>query len=122
MIRLTLPFPPGVNNLFATRGNRRIVSQKYEAWRREAHYLARAQVRAGTCIKGPFNIVLTFGRKDRRRRDLDGLAKAPLDLLVTLGIIEDDSLADEIILRWASPRSDPVYDKAAMVEVEISGP
>ena len=42
-----------------------------------------------------------FERPDKRRRDLDGLAKAPLDLLVTLGIIENDYLAQRITLAWS---------------------
>lgn len=105
MIRLELPFPPGVNNLFKNTGRGRARTARYEAWAYEAGLKLRRQ-RPGS-IPGHFRVEMTFDRPDQRRRDLDGLAKAPLDLLVTLGVIADDSLAQEIILRWGEPTSPP---------------
>lgn len=97
---ITLPWPPGVNNLFATFKNRRIRTRRYEAWLSAAGaaLLEQRPRRVG----GHFKVTIVCERPDKRGRDLDGLAKAPLDLLVKHGVIEDDSLANEIILRWSS--------------------
>lgn len=106
MITVTLPFPPGVNNLFATYGNRRIRTRRYEAWIAEAG--ARLIKQNRPRIAGPFHFTLTADRPDNRKRDLDGLAKAPLDLLVKHEVIEDDSLSRSIRLAWSDlPPSKP---------------
>jgi crossover junction endodeoxyribonuclease RusA len=94
-----LPWPPSLNNLFATVGRRRVRSARYEAWLAEAGAVLVRQRPAR--IEGPFTAELTFTPPDRRLRDLDGLAKAPLDLLVKHGVVADDSLARELYLRWS---------------------
>lgn len=105
MIVLLLPFPPGVNNLFANVGKRRVVSKRYAAWRKAAKRGLSSQDPEGQAfVTGPFTIAMTFDRPDRRKRDLDGLAKAPLDLLVTMGVIEDDHLAQRITLEWSDAK------------------
>ena len=112
---ITLPFPPPVNNLFATVGKRRIRSRRYEEW------IARAgielMIQRPRPIAGPFKITLTYDRPDRRRRDLDGLQKAVLDLLVKHRVIEDDSLAQEIVLRWG-PMATPAFVRAVLEPAE----
>lgn len=97
---LDLPFPPSSNNLFATFRNRRIRTRRYEAWLADAG--ASVMEQRPEKVAGPFFATITLVRPDRRKRDLDGLAKAPLDLLVKHGIIEDDSLATSIHLIWSS--------------------
>jgi Holliday junction resolvase RusA-like endonuclease len=111
-ITLTLPWPPGVNNLYATVGagkkQRRVVTARYKAWRTEAIAAIRVQFVRG--IKGPFCIALEYTAPDRRKVDLDGRVKAVLDLLVSTGIIEDDHLARRILLAWSeSPPSKPGF-------------
>ena len=98
-VHLRLPFPPSLNNLFKNVARGRARTQRYEAWAHEAGWLLRQQYPGR--VAGPFNVALVFERPDKRRRDLDGLAKAPLDLLVTLGIIENDYLAQRITLAWS---------------------
>lgn len=117
MIELRFSVPPGVNNLFPTsRTGRRYKSPAYKAW--EASNWAHAAGQA-TRVRGSFHLVATFDRKDRRKTDLDGKIKACMDLLVACRVIEDDSLADEILLRWASPSKDPVYVKNPIVTIQI---
>lgn len=112
---LLLPFPPSVNNLFAnnprTRG--RFPSKAYTAWQDEARHALLEQAPL-PAIKGPYNATYTFGRPDKRRRDLGNLLKAPEDALVAHGIIEDDTLAQQIILQWADDVS------GCRVEVEAA--
>ena len=95
---VVLPWPPAVNNLFATFNNRRIPSRRYKLWQDGALTAVREQ--RPRPITGSFRATISCSPPDRRRRDLDGLAKAPLDLLVKAGVIEDDHKARGIILEW----------------------
>lgn len=103
---IRLPFPPGVNNLFKNVRRGRARTDRYDAWIAEAGLALRRQRPAA--IPGKFKADLVFDRPDMRRRDLDGLAKAILDLLGKSGVIVDDHLAEDIRLRWSGmPPSKP---------------
>lgn len=43
-----------------------------------------------------------MGRPDKRRRDLGNCEKAPVDMLVTYGVLKDDSLIERLTLQWDS--------------------
>ena len=117
-LTFALPWPPAVNNLYATVGRRRVPTTRYRNWMQTA----LACLPMGACL--PFGTGFTTGvrvtitayRPDRRKRDLDGLAKAPLDCLVKGGVIEDDSLVDALTLRWAA--ADPEKPGSVLVTVE----
>ncbi len=98
---LVLPFPPSVNALYSTnkRTHRRFKSKRYEAWEEGADAWLLEQSPLPR-IKGAFNAVFSFGRPDKRKRDVTNLIKAPEDLLVKHGVIEDDSLAESVLARW----------------------
>lgn len=118
MIELRFTVPPGVNNLYPTsRSGHRYKSNAYKSWLANAEISMLGQ---GRVIKGPFHLVATFERKDRRLTDLDGKIKALLDFLTGWGVIEDDSLADQILLRWDSPSKAPVYVKNPIVTIQIT--
>lgn len=103
---ILLPFPPGLNNLFKNIRRGRARTERYDAWLAEANVALVAQRPQRVC--GSFRAELRFTRPDRRRRDLDGLAKAPLDLLVKAGVIDDDHLAERLVLVWSdAPPSKP---------------
>ena len=115
MIQITLPFPPGVNNLFATVGKRRVRSKRYREWSSEARAMIARQPFQGW-IDGPFCASFYVTRPDKRKRDLDGLLKAPLDLLVEIGLIDDDSMAQSLTIQWcgyAKPGSVTITLEAA---------
>lgn len=95
---LMLPFPPTANNLFAGR-LRRFPSRAYKAWREEATRALRQQRRVPR-FAGRVRVTISLGRPDRRRRDVANYEKAPIDLLVAGGVLEDDSLIEEMVLRW----------------------
>lgn len=116
MISVTLPWPPAVNNLFATFNNRRIPTRRYKAWLAEAQTSLRAQ-RPGA-LTGSFHANIVLSPPDRRKRDLDGLAKAALDLLTKEGVIEDDSLARRLTLTWADGQ--PAKPGYALIELEAA--
>ncbi|MDX9982221.1 MAG: RusA family crossover junction endodeoxyribonuclease [Lentisphaeria bacterium] len=103
---ILLPFPPGLNNLFKNIRRGRARTDRYQAWIAEATRQILAQNPQRIC--GSFRAELRFERPDRRKRDLDGLAKAPLDLLVRAGVIDDDHLAERLVLVWSDvPPSKP---------------
>lgn len=95
---LSLPFPPSVNNLFATVGRRRIPTERYAKWKAEAALMLMAQ-RPGKVL-GAVNIRIDLVPPDRRRRDIDNCGKAPLDALVKAGIISDDSAVRRLSIGW----------------------
>lgn len=96
-IRLSLPFPPSSNNLFANAGKRRIRTPQYDAWFALASTRVKESHRRGI---GPYCLAICAKRPDKRRRDLGNLEKAVSDLLVAHGIVKDDSLAERITLVW----------------------
>lgn len=98
-IAIRLPWPPAVNNLYANGVRGRYRTDRYERWIAEAALALKRQ--RPTPIVGGFKADIVLDRPDDRRRDLDGLAKAILDLLVSHQVIVDDSLAHEIRLRWS---------------------
>lgn len=104
---LMLPYPPTANNLFVnnkrTRG--RFPSPAYKAWRDEAKRAIDRQVlrvNGGYTLRfrWPVKVVISLGRPDRRRRDLGNLEKAATDYIVSVGILADDSLIEDLRLRW----------------------
>lgn len=96
-----LPFPLSVNNLFRTLPNGlRVKTGKYKAWMKVASDAVKSQ--GVVSIGGPVSVTVLVVRPDRRKRDLDNLLKAVLDTLVLLGVIEDDSVIERILIEWHS--------------------
>ncbi len=97
-----LPVPPAANNLFfnASHGGR-LRSARYRAWRSAAGWLVRLQ--APRRVRGPVAISITI-EEGASRADLDNLAKAPIDLLCELQLIEGDhrDVIREVTLRWGA--------------------
>jgi Holliday junction resolvase RusA-like endonuclease len=98
MIRYELPYPPTTNNLFANAGNRRVKSKAYKAWSDAAGYSIIEQGRKR--IHGHVTLSIALVKPDKRRRDLSNGIKAIEDLLVSMGVIDDDSLVQRISVQW----------------------
>ena len=99
---IDLPFPPGVNNLFANaRGRGRYRTERYREWANAAGWELKAQ--KPRRVRGPVSLEMWFEDKRDRRRDLDGLPKAVCDLLVSFRIIEEDNreVVRELSLKWS---------------------
>lgn len=100
-VRLVFPFPPSTNGLFINvRGAGRVRSPGYRKWAADAGW--RLQAQRPPKIKGPVNITVLLCPPNKRRADADNRLKAPLDLLVTHGVIEgDDSrYVRSVTARW----------------------
>lgn len=88
-VRLSLSWPPSVNNLFLNRqGRGRIRSPEYRAWAEEAGWIIGTTKQPK--LKGRVQVSIAYRAPDRRKRDIDNLLKPILDLLVTHQIIEAD--------------------------------
>jgi Holliday junction resolvase RusA-like endonuclease len=101
MIVVTLPFPPSTNNLFINTSRGRIRSSKYDEWATEAGWELTRQRPAKSV--GPVSLLFEFqSNRDKRKRDITNLLKAPEDLLVKFGVIEadDNTIVKEIRARW----------------------
>jgi len=97
-----LPFPPSVNNLFSHNksSGKRFVSDRYKQWRTEAGWALRSQ--NPQPMTGRVRITIIAIKPDKKRRDIDNIAKAPVDLLVEHSVIEDDSCVDLQTVAWSS--------------------
>ena len=95
---LMLPFPVSTNNLFAGK-TKRFPSRRYKTWRTEAGAALAAQ-RPLPSFSEPVEVTLSIGKPDGRKRDLDNLFKAPLDLLVEFGVLVDDQLIHRLSASW----------------------
>lgn len=95
----TRHIPPGVNNLYANvAGRGRVRSERYREWAVAAGWDANGLGH----ISGPFTVSIVLCESVRRKNvDLDGKAKATLDLLVTHHIVDDDSLCQELHMAWS---------------------
>ena len=83
-------WPPGVNGLYAVVRGRKIKSRRGREWTKEAgQELMLAKPISLLC---PVAIGLRFKSPHGASYDLDGKVKVVTDLLVTHGIIPDDSI------------------------------
>lgn len=103
MLTLTLSYPPTTNNLFINAGKSRIRSPGYRAWLALAggEIMAQRPRMATRKIDGPYTFSMIAERPDKRRRDLGNLLKPVEDLLVSHGLLSDDSACQRIELRWS---------------------
>lgn len=101
-----LPYPPSANNLFVNLpGRGRVQSPRYKAWINGAAWTLKSQ--RPHKIKGKCRLTIDAVRPDNRRRDIANLEKAISDLLVSLRVIEDDSLIESITLAWVARPEGP---------------
>ena len=92
MVELDLPMPPSANHIWSRTKTGMRHSDRYRAWMDEAGWIAKAQYPQP--FLGPYKLTVRIARPDKRKRDLDNFAfKALNDLLVRLGIVEDDCRA-----------------------------
>lgn len=102
-VTIRLPMPPSVNNLYATVGRARIPTERYKIWKNDA---GNTIVQIGRPhISGPVEISMTF-EEPNRLSDLDNRAKAPLDLLVSMRVIDGDhsAIVRKLTLAWGSEK------------------
>ena len=98
-----MPFPPSVNGLFANvPGRGRVRSDRYRQWANAAGWELKSQ--KPKKVRGPVSIAIYVEEKRDRKRDIDNLAKGPIDLIVTHKLIDGDDARTirSVSLHWAS--------------------
>lgn len=110
-VKIVIPTPPSVNELTRNRTSEEIARAKalgkpvrgrkrtarYLTWLAGAGAMLNAQ-KPGKVI-GPYTLSLIVPRN--KRRDVSNYEKAVSDLLQTHGVIENDKLAEWIIIGWS---------------------
>lgn len=108
VISLIVPYPPSVNHYWRAWRGRVCVSAE---GRRYAAALTIAAAKAGLRglrLEGALAVRCEFYPPDRRRRDLDNVAKALYDALTRAGIWGDDSqVADAHFIRREADKARP---------------
>ena len=77
----------------------RIKTTKYRTWEKEADAFRPSGI---VRLNGDVIACHTFGRPDKRRRDVANLEKTVGDTLTRWGVLEDDCQIVDIRMRWGS--------------------
>ena len=100
MIELCLPWPPSVNRIWRSVGGRVLLSADGRAYRLAVAAAVREQHGSGDPLTGRLSMTLRAYPPDRRRRDVDNLAKAILDAIEHAGSVYiNDSQIDHLSIR-----------------------
>lgn len=87
-MKIAVPVPPSTNTLFRNvAGRGRVPTGIYQRWRDSAE--GRFWGVKYTMFKVPVTITITLPRG--RGPDVDNCAKAPIDMLVKMRVIQDDN-------------------------------
>lgn len=104
MAVINLPFPPSVNRIWRSRRGHNgkptfYLDRRYETWKRACDNLLMMHRREWRPIAGRFSAIIILS-EGRRRGDADNRVKGVLDWLQRANLIENDSLADSVTVRW----------------------
>lgn len=102
---VSLPFPISTHQAFRKHKGAHL-SEEYRRWRDLAGWELLAQ--RPSKIKGKVSVLIELVAPDKRNRDTDNFIKAPVDLLVTHGVIEGDDqrFVRSVTARWVE-QGDP---------------
>jgi crossover junction endodeoxyribonuclease RusA len=105
---LKLPFPPTVNHVWkhaCVKGKlRSYMTERGKAYRHECIILIKQQHRRSDPLTGRLHVTVEFHVPgDKRRRDIDNLAKATLDAITAAGVWTDDEQIDILRLERKPP-------------------
>lgn len=104
-VSLTLPWPPAVNNLYATVNGHRVLSKRGREYKKAVVVACCGNINCGH-VEGRLGVIISAFPPDNRRRDLDGILKIVLDSLVYAGVMADDSQVDYLEVSRRTPTGD----------------
>lgn len=96
IVRLSRP-PPSTNALYANKKNGRFKTKAYQAWLDEMGW--EINIQRPEHISGRVDLDIQVQRLSARS-DVSNRAKALEDLLVKMGIIEDDRNVHRVSVAW----------------------
>lgn len=91
-VTFKLPYPPSVNRLWRISGKRMYRSKRYVEWLADCEY-ALERFQGFSKIGNQVAVTIIASRPDRRKRDLDNLAKPILDVCQEYFIVDDSQVA-----------------------------
>ena len=100
---LTLPWPPSINHYWRRVGPRTLLSREGRVFRRNVCAILGGGGPRKPPAGGRVALAMDAFPPDRRRRDLDNIAKPVLDVLEHAGVYEDDSQVDLLVTRRREP-------------------
>lgn len=113
MTKISLPYPPSANKLWKPVGyGRMIKTAEYRLWMKEAAWIAAMAARDQGQLLGPYKLLILACPTLKRCRDVDNIVKPTSDAIKNL-LVEDDSLCQEITVRWTA-----LDEPGLMVHVE----
>ena len=97
MFRITLPYPPSVNQYWGTRGVHRFLTAKAKAFRAATIEAVRLSGQGGFG-ESRLEVHVQLNAPDRRVRDIDNCMKSILDSLCHAGVFLDDGQVDKLVI------------------------
>lgn len=122
LITVSLPYPPSVNNLYSNvAGKGRRPTSRYATWQRAAQTEVMAQRSKFKVprIAGKVQISIVLERR-RNGMDIDNCAKAIIDTLVKMNLIDDDRHVERLSLEWGDVTGARV-DVMPVAEMAVAG-
>lgn len=99
MVKIHLPYPVSVNAMYRNvRGKGRVKTKKYSDWIFAA--CMKHGSRDAKRVPGKVSVHIEVKRPDKRKRDIDNLAKGILDFLTLQNIIDDDCNVEKLTIEW----------------------
>lgn len=95
--KIALPYPPSVNRYWRHVNGRTMVSREGREYQQAVARIVDTQW-THDMLTGRLAMVVAINPPDRRRRDLDNIAKATLDALEKAGVYQDDSQIDLLVI------------------------
>lgn len=96
-LRIVLPYPPSIWDMYEGWGKTRHLSPEYAKWRADAGHFIRGRNERPISI--PFSAAICLKRPNKRQ-DLDNRAKPIFDALQHYGIIKNDNLVERFTMQW----------------------
>lgn len=108
-MKFTLEYPPSMNTLWRSVPGKGVIKSKvYRSWLEANAWIIQQQVQKQK-MEGEFEAIFKIEKPDKRKRDIDNLAKALLDCLVHTKVVEDDHLCQKLTLEWINKNGRTVY-------------
>ena len=92
---ISLPYPPSVNHYWRHVGSKVLISREGRAYRDKVLMSINY---AGPVLTGRLSVDLLVYPPDARKRDIENVCKALLDALQHVGVYEDDSQIDRLLV------------------------
>ena len=102
-MRIVLPWPPSINHYWRRVGSRTLISREGRTFRKNVCALLGGGGPRKPPAGGRIALCMDAFPPDRRRRDLDNIAKSVLDALEHAGVYKDDSQVDLLVTRRRGP-------------------